>query len=224
MWDKHIYASSIYDSVKHELTWSLSSSEPIHGVSIHYTPFNPVESSVKYRNPVGSDDGSLYIHIFCCSFSQSVDGILDEEEQYADQLKEYLAFADSLRLELDAAFKYWVLGYCFKPCSPKLGNGDTSRREIMKSAKYLVIDYVHVRWCVFLGLCVESTSVCSTMWNALKTTSHTKKARKIWWSVRTVDRTHMHSGLKVESIYNKKTWKCFFIWREEAVLSWSFLS
>lgn len=56
---------------------------------------------------MGSDDGSLYIHTFCCSFSQSVDGILDEEEQYADQLKEYLAFADSLRLELDAAFNYW---------------------------------------------------------------------------------------------------------------------
>ena len=34
---------------------------------------------------------------FCCSFAQSVDGILEEEEQYADQLKEYLAFADSLR-------------------------------------------------------------------------------------------------------------------------------
>lgn len=79
---------------------------------------------------------SLYIHTFCCSFSQSVDGILDEEEQYADQLKEYLAFADSLRLGLDADFNYWVMCQFSKPFSPKSGDGNIFRREFLKSAEY----------------------------------------------------------------------------------------
>lgn len=37
--------------------------------------------------------------MWCCvsRFANNVDGILDEEEQYADQLKEYLGFGDSLR-------------------------------------------------------------------------------------------------------------------------------
>jgi len=30
-------------------------------------------------------------------YSQSIDATLEEEEQYADQLKEYYAFGDSLR-------------------------------------------------------------------------------------------------------------------------------
>ena len=38
------------------------------------------------------------LHIYLCfSYGQTVDSILEEEEQYADQLKEYMAFADSLR-------------------------------------------------------------------------------------------------------------------------------
>lgn len=72
----------------------------------------------------------------------------------------------------------------------------------------MVIDYVHVHWCVFVGLCVESTSVCSMMWNVRKTTSRTKKARKTWWSVCTENRTH--SGLKVESITTENM-KMYFL-------------
>jgi hypothetical protein len=36
------------------------------------------------------------LHIYLCfSYGQTVDSILEEEEQYADQLKEYMAFADN---------------------------------------------------------------------------------------------------------------------------------
>ena len=37
------------------------------------------------------------INIDICSFSTSIDTLLEDEEQFADQLKEYYAFGDSLR-------------------------------------------------------------------------------------------------------------------------------
>ena len=33
----------------------------------------------------------------CYSYAQSVEAFLEEEEQFADQLKEYYAFGDALR-------------------------------------------------------------------------------------------------------------------------------
>ena len=35
--------------------------------------------------------------LFIFRYAQSIDTSLEEEEQYADQLKEYYAFGDSLR-------------------------------------------------------------------------------------------------------------------------------
>ena len=32
-----------------------------------------------------------------CSFSNSIDGSLEDEELFADQLKEYIGFADSIK-------------------------------------------------------------------------------------------------------------------------------
>lgn len=46
--------------------------------------------------PVQSKCTIMCTHHF--RYSQSIDAILEEEEQYADQLKEYHAFGDSLRL------------------------------------------------------------------------------------------------------------------------------
>ena len=37
------------------------------------------------------------MELCACRYASSVDAALEEEEQYADQLKEYYAFGDSLR-------------------------------------------------------------------------------------------------------------------------------
>lgn len=37
------------------------------------------------------------MYSICYSYAASVDDILEEEEHYADQLKEYLFYADALR-------------------------------------------------------------------------------------------------------------------------------
>ena len=37
----------------------------------------------------------------CCRYASSIDSLLEEEEQFADQLKEYYGFGDSLRYKLD---------------------------------------------------------------------------------------------------------------------------
>lgn len=36
----------------------------------------------------------------CCRYASSIDSLLEEEEQFADQLKEYYGFGDSLRYKL----------------------------------------------------------------------------------------------------------------------------
>lgn len=46
------------------------------------------------------DDSNLTtrdVNFILSSYSQSIDAILEDEEQFADQLKEYYAFGDALR-------------------------------------------------------------------------------------------------------------------------------
>jgi len=39
----------------------------------------------------------VLLYYLYCSYSQSVEAFLEEDEQFADQLKEYYAFGDALR-------------------------------------------------------------------------------------------------------------------------------
>lgn len=65
----------------------------IHKIHANYGRVYNEWSGIEKDMAEPLQSASHYMNVF----SQSVDGILDEEEQYADQLKEYLAFADSLK-------------------------------------------------------------------------------------------------------------------------------
>ncbi|KAL4228923.1 intercellular trafficking and secretion [Mactra antiquata] len=64
-------------------------------------------------------------------YAQSIDAILEEEEQYADQLKEYMTFGDSLR---SVCRKYECLQYDLERCEETLSN-KTSQKEMLIQGK-----------------------------------------------------------------------------------------
>ncbi|GAB1598167.1 sorting nexin-4-like [Argonauta hians] len=65
----------------------------IHKIHANYARVYAEWSSLEKEMSEGLKGSGHYMDVF----ANSVDAILEEEEQYADQLKEYLAFADSLR-------------------------------------------------------------------------------------------------------------------------------
>ena len=60
-------------------------------------------------------------------YGQTVDSILEEEEQYADQLKEYMAFADSLRT---VCRKYECMQYDFERAEDNLSYKQTQKEQL----------------------------------------------------------------------------------------------
>lgn len=60
-------------------------------------------------------------------YGQTVEGILEEEEQYADQLKEYMAFADSLRT---VCRKYECMQYDFERAEDNLTNKQIQKEQL----------------------------------------------------------------------------------------------
>ncbi|XP_069119489.1 sorting nexin-4-like isoform X2 [Argopecten irradians] len=62
-------------------------------------------------------------------FSQSVDGALEDEEQYADQLKEYLAFGDALR---SVCRKYECLQYDLERAEDSLSYKATQKDQMVQ--------------------------------------------------------------------------------------------
>ncbi len=52
--------------------------------------------------------GEIHVHVnysfVCYRYAASVDDILEEEEHYADQLKEYLFYADALRYNFHCCY------------------------------------------------------------------------------------------------------------------------
>lgn len=65
----------------------------IHKIHANYARVYAEWSVLEKEMAEGLKGSGHYMDVF----ANSVDSILEEEEQYADQLKEYLAFADSLR-------------------------------------------------------------------------------------------------------------------------------
>ncbi|CAG2243331.1 SNX4 [Mytilus edulis] len=75
---------------------------------------------------------ALYVHITCNTnhlfeAGQTVEGILEEEEQYADQLKEYMAFADSLST---VCRKYECMQYDFERAEDNLTNKQIQKEQL----------------------------------------------------------------------------------------------
>ncbi|XP_052803527.1 sorting nexin-4-like [Mya arenaria] len=64
-------------------------------------------------------------------YAQAIDAILEEEEQYADQLKEYLAFGDSLR---SACRKYECLQYDLERADESLSS-KTAQKQMLSQGK-----------------------------------------------------------------------------------------
>lgn len=46
-----------------------------------------------------------------CRYAASIDAMLEEEETFADQMKEYLYFADALRFELSPLCRKFLQSY-----------------------------------------------------------------------------------------------------------------
>lgn len=99
----------------------------IHKIHANYGRVYNEWSGIEKDMAEPLQSASHYMNVF----SQSVDGILDEEEQYADQLKEYLAFADSLR---SVCRKYECLQYDVERAEDNLAY-KKSQKDMMEQGK-----------------------------------------------------------------------------------------
>lgn len=99
----------------------------IHKIHANYGRVYNEWSGIEKDMAEPLQSASHYMNVF----SQSVDGILDEEEQYADQLKEYLAFAESLR---SVCRKYECLQYDVERAEDNL-TYKKSQKDMMEQGK-----------------------------------------------------------------------------------------
>ncbi|XP_048730401.2 sorting nexin-4-like isoform X2 [Ostrea edulis] len=99
----------------------------IHKIHANYSRVFGEWSGIEKEMNEPLQSAAHYMNVYC----QSVDSILEEEEQYADQLKEYLAFAESLR---SVCRKYECLQYDMERAEDNL-TYKKNQKEMLEQGK-----------------------------------------------------------------------------------------
>ncbi|WAR04693.1 SNX4-like protein [Mya arenaria] len=135
-WKDSVYATDFQNKADSKLK-SLNASFRLK------KPDQQFEEVKNYSNEIESNIGNLLkvrarmadhqfgIHKLHGNYQRAIDAILEEEEQYADQLKEYLAFGDSLR---SACRKYECLQYDLERADESLSS-KTAQKQMLSQGK-----------------------------------------------------------------------------------------